>query len=68
MKKTIVMLKRIRITGKIEERQKALDWLTENKFRVTSLGPKYIGRMRVDVSRFVVVAERMEKNYDIKGK
>ena len=62
MKKTMLILKRVRITGKIEERQKALDWLNENKFRITSLGPKYIGKMRVDVNRFVIVAERLESD------
>jgi len=51
-------LERITIIGPKEEREKALDYCYDNGFRVTWLGPKRIGKRKLDFSKFRIVAER----------
>lgn len=61
MKKTIKKFEHLRITGRMDEHVKALNFLEKGNWRVVRIGPRVIGPGRADVTRLVILAEREVK-------
>lgn len=51
-------IRRVRITAPMSERDKVLDWVWKNGYRIKRSGPKPLGSGRADVTRLLVVAEK----------
>lgn len=55
-------IERITITGSMKEVEKAYNYCSKHGFRLTYSGPKRLDALRVDVTRFKIVAEREKQN------
>lgn len=63
MNRKYKLLRRITITGKMEEVQLALDFCLRNGYRTSISGPMPIARFKVDPSRFRIIADQEIKNW-----
>lgn len=52
-------IERIIITGNMDERDKAWEYLDKNGYKEISQGPKYLGNHKFDITKFKMVGERI---------
>ncbi len=62
MNKRYETIRRIVVSGKVEEKQAAWDFLERNGYRFTLAGPMPIAWKEYDDSRFKIVAEKEIKS------
>jgi hypothetical protein len=52
------LIEEITLTGPMEEKQQAYDYCDKHGFKITSDGHLRVGRTKINISRFCIVAAR----------